>query len=111
MWKKSGNALLWSVNSFSASPPVRKANQGELQTVYYPNWTALNRRNDCEAEELLSAVGNPFKLTSILHFSDFLDERVHVIASCVVKQQRDEEAAALPLQVASVACSTKGTPL
>ena len=43
----------------------------------------------------------------ILHLCDLLDEWVHVITSCVVEQQRDEEAAALPLEVAGVISCTK----
>ena len=32
---------------------------------------------------------------------------MHVVASCIVEEQRDEEAAALPLQVAGIASRAK----
>ena len=69
--------------------------------------TAFYWRDDCEAQELLTVVGNSFKLTAILHLSDLLDEWMHVIPSRIVEQQRYEKPMALPLQVAGIASCTK----
>ena len=69
------------------SLPVRRASQAELEAINNPDWTCFYRRYYCKAEELLSAVGYPFKLTPILHFCDFLDEWVHVIASHIVEER------------------------
>ena len=63
--------------------------------------------DDCEAEELLTAVGNPIKLAPILFLADLLEERVHVIALGIVEDEREEEPPALPLEVALIAGRTK----
>ena len=44
--------------------------------------------DDCEAEELLTAVGNPIKLAPILFLADLLEERVHVIALGIVMEDK-----------------------
>ena len=63
---------------------------------------------DCEAEELLTTVGNSIKRTPILCLADLLEERVHVIAlGIVVEDEREEEPPALSLEVTGIAGRTK----
>ena len=78
-----------------------------MEAVYHSDCVGITRWDDCETEELLTAVRNPIKLTAILFLADLLEERVHVIALGIVEDEREEESPALPLEVALIAGRTK----
>ena len=84
--------------------------QGGTAGCNDPDGTCQDRRDDGEAQELLSGVGDPFKLTPILCLGYLLDEGVHVIASGIVEEEGDKVVSALSLEVTGIASCTQVLP-